>query len=107
MASSKRRAPRGRRSATASISSRTTSAWWSTCTIRSTCTGATRWWTVGRWRLAERSGKGCMKVKLDYGKEGLEVEVPDENLDAILRLNPAPPVPDPRQAVQAALENPI
>lgn len=48
-----------------------------------------------------------MKISLDYGKEGLAVEVPDENLDAVLRLNPAPPVTDANQAVQAALENPI
>src|SRR5438552_19202244 len=48
-----------------------------------------------------------MTIDLDYGKEGLQVEVPDENLDVVLRLNPAPPLPDPCQAVQAALENPI
>jgi len=48
-----------------------------------------------------------MKIALDYGKEGLTVEVPDENLDAVLRLNPAPPVSDPNRAVQAALQNPI
>lgn len=48
-----------------------------------------------------------MQIRLDYGREGLQVGVPDENLDSILRLNPAAPVPDPSGAVQAALENPI
>src|SRR5438132_1498747 len=48
-----------------------------------------------------------MEITLDYGREGLVVEVPEGNLDSVLRLNPAPPVPDPGRAVQAALENPI
>src|SRR5215210_1608730 len=48
-----------------------------------------------------------MQIRLDYGREGLSVEVPDENLDAVLRLNPAPPVPDPQGAVQESLQNPI
>jgi lactate racemase len=48
-----------------------------------------------------------MKIQLDYGRDGLSVEVPNENLDAVLRLNPAPPVPDPTSVVQQSLENPI
>src|SRR5258708_4685449 len=48
-----------------------------------------------------------MKIQLDYGRDGLSVEVPDENLDSILRLNPAHPLPDPTRAVQVSLENPV
>lgn len=48
-----------------------------------------------------------MQIQLDYGREGLFVEVPEENLDTVLRLNPAPPVPDPTTAVQEALRNPV
>ncbi len=48
-----------------------------------------------------------MNIRLDYGRDGLMVQVPDENLNAILRLNPAPPLSDPMGAVQEALQNPI
>jgi nickel-dependent lactate racemase len=48
-----------------------------------------------------------MQIRLDYGRKGLLVEVPEQNLDAVLGLNPAPPVPDPSAAVQASLANPI
>jgi nickel-dependent lactate racemase len=48
-----------------------------------------------------------MKIQLDYGRDGLSVEVPDENLNAILGLNPAPPLADPTGAVQASLQNPV
>lgn len=48
-----------------------------------------------------------MRVRLDYGKTGLEVELPDENLVGVLGLNPAPALPDPVRATAAALANPI
>src|ERR1051326_8770750 len=48
-----------------------------------------------------------MRIRLDYGTEGLNVEVPDENLEAVLRLNPAPPVADPVEAVRKSLADPI
>lgn len=48
-----------------------------------------------------------MKIKLDYGHDGLEVNVPDRNLAGILTLKPAPPVADPAQAVLDALTNPV
>jgi nickel-dependent lactate racemase len=47
-----------------------------------------------------------MKIKLDYGRDGLEVHVPERNLVAVLGLSPSPPHPDPRQAVLDALANP-
>jgi nickel-dependent lactate racemase len=48
-----------------------------------------------------------MKVKLDYGRTGLEVHVPDANLEGVLGLQPAPPLEDPTAAVRAALANPV
>jgi lactate racemase len=48
-----------------------------------------------------------MKVRLDYGTEGLTVDVPDECLAGILGIRPWPPLPDPTAAVEAALAEPI
>jgi nickel-dependent lactate racemase len=48
-----------------------------------------------------------MRVRLDYGKTGLEAELPDANLIGVLGLRPAPPLPDPTAAVEAALQQPI
>lgn len=47
-----------------------------------------------------------MKIKLDYGHHGLEVQVPDANLEAILGLKPIAPHPDPERAVSDALKQP-
>lgn len=48
-----------------------------------------------------------MRVRLDYGKHGLEAELPDENLAGILRYAPAPPIEDPAAEVAQALAHPI
>lgn len=48
-----------------------------------------------------------MKVKLDYGRTGLEIHVPDANLEGVLTLQPAAPLADPTAAVCAALQNPV
>jgi nickel-dependent lactate racemase len=48
-----------------------------------------------------------MRVRLDYGKNGLEVELPDANLVGVLTLTPAPPLPDLQAAAAAALAKPI
>jgi lactate racemase len=48
-----------------------------------------------------------MRVRLDYGKTGIEAELPDDNLIGVLGLTPAPPVHDPTEAVENALANPI
>ncbi|MCX7969607.1 MAG: nickel-dependent lactate racemase [Armatimonadetes bacterium] len=48
-----------------------------------------------------------MRVDVRYGKRHLEVEVPDENLMAVCRLKPVPPLDDPKSAVESALDNPI
>ncbi len=48
-----------------------------------------------------------MRVKLDYGKTGIEAELPDANVSAVLRITPAPRLSEPADAIRAALESPI
>jgi nickel-dependent lactate racemase len=48
-----------------------------------------------------------MRVRLEYGKTGLEAELPDRNVVGVLKLTPAPPLPEPEQAAAAALASPI
>jgi nickel-dependent lactate racemase len=48
-----------------------------------------------------------MRVRLDYGKTGLEAELPDANLIGVLGLTPAPPLADPIAATETALAHPI
>lgn len=48
-----------------------------------------------------------MRVKLDYGKEGLWAELPDENVIGVLSIKIADPHPMPGLAVEHALKNPI
>jgi nickel-dependent lactate racemase len=48
-----------------------------------------------------------MKVRLDFGREGMEVELPQARVKHILGLTPAPPLDDPDAAIRAALERPI
>lgn len=48
-----------------------------------------------------------MDIRLAYGKEGLNVRVPDENLAGIIHMNPVAPVTEPDKAIRDALKNPI
>ncbi len=48
-----------------------------------------------------------MKIKIDYGKNGLWIDVPDKNLTKILTMKPSQPTEDPLIGVNAALESPI
>jgi lactate racemase len=54
-----------------------------------------------------RERKNTMQVSLDYGKTGLTVTLPDENVIGVLRHRAAPPLTDPVTTVQVALRNPI
>ena len=40
-----------------------------------------------------------MRVTLDYGRTGLDVELPDDRTLPPLEIKPAPPLPDPDAAV--------
>jgi lactate racemase len=48
-----------------------------------------------------------MKLKLDYGRTGLDVTLPDANLVGPLSIRPAPPLADPQAAILEAMANPI
>ena len=41
-----------------------------------------------------------MRVRMDYGKTGLEAELPDANLIGILRIAPVAPLPYPIAAIE-------
>jgi len=47
-----------------------------------------------------------MRVRLDYGRTGLEVELPDRSVVKCLGYRPARPLPDPVQAVWDCLSRP-
>ena len=47
-----------------------------------------------------------MRIKLDYGRTGLDVELPAERLVGPLEIRPAPPLPDASAAIRAALASP-
>jgi lactate racemase len=47
-----------------------------------------------------------MRVRLDYGRSGLEVELPDRNVVKCLGHRAAPPLADPAGAVRGVLESP-
>jgi lactate racemase len=48
-----------------------------------------------------------MRVTLDYGRTGLEVELPDDRVVGPLAIRPAAPLPNPAEAVVNALAHPI
>lgn len=48
-----------------------------------------------------------MTVRLDFGREGMHVELPEDRVKHILGLMPAPPLDDPDATIRAALENSI
>jgi len=48
-----------------------------------------------------------MLVRMSYGKQGLEVNVPDSNLADILRMIKTKPLDSPSEAVRKALDEPI
>lgn len=48
-----------------------------------------------------------MHITLDYGRTGLEVELPDDRVVGPLAIRPAAPLADPQAALAAALAHPI
>src|SRR5262245_11828642 len=48
-----------------------------------------------------------MRVKLDYGRHGLEVELPDDRLVGPLAIRSVPPLADAAGARRQSLERPI
>lgn len=48
-----------------------------------------------------------MRVRLEYGRTGLDVELPDDRVVRTLTYKPADPLPAPDEALSAALSQPI
>jgi nickel-dependent lactate racemase len=48
-----------------------------------------------------------MRIKLDYGRTGLDVELPDDRLVGPLSIRPAAPLAEPERAVADTLARPI
>ncbi len=48
-----------------------------------------------------------MRIKLDYGRTGLDVDLPAERLVGPLAIRPAPPLADPATAIRNAIDQPI
>src|SRR6516225_11240732 len=48
-----------------------------------------------------------MRINLDYGRTGLEVNLPDDRLVGPLAIRPAPALTDPEAAIAHALSHPI
>jgi nickel-dependent lactate racemase len=48
-----------------------------------------------------------MRIQLDYGRSGLDVELPDDRVVGPLAIRPAPPLADPAADIEAALADPI
>src|SRR5260370_97785 len=48
-----------------------------------------------------------MNITLDYGRTGLKISLPDERVVGPLAIRPAPPLPEPVAAIEAAIKHPI
>lgn len=48
-----------------------------------------------------------LRVTLDYGRNGLDVEIPADRVVGPLEIRPVPPLPDPEASVAEAIEAPI
>ena len=46
-----------------------------------------------------------MRCKLEYGKAGLEIELPDERIVRQLGYKTHPPLPDPESEIRRLLEH--
>src|SRR5579871_2077431 len=48
-----------------------------------------------------------MRIQLDYGRTGLEINLPDDRVVGPLAIQPAAPLDDPGRAIADALANPV
>src|SRR5205807_1120824 len=48
-----------------------------------------------------------MRIKLDYGRTGLDVDLPEDRLVGPLAIRPAEPLADPVAAIAESLRHPI
>ena len=61
---------------------------------------------AGQERGRQGRQKWRMRVHLEYGRTGLEVDLPDRNVIDCLQYRPADPLPDPAAAVRDCLAHP-
>src|SRR5579863_1952721 len=58
-------------------------------------------------RRNQCSGRSkAMRVKLDYGRTGLDVDLPDDRVVGALAIKPAPPLADPMAVLKEKLARP-
>jgi hypothetical protein len=48
-----------------------------------------------------------MKINLEYGTSGLEINVPEKNIAKVLSMQPAVPIQAPQNQLAALLETPV
>src|ERR1043165_539622 len=60
-----------------------------------------------RAACATNRGALSMRVKLDYGRTGLDVELPDDRVVGPLQIRAAEPLANPEQAIADAMNHPI
>src|SRR5436190_14873503 len=56
--------------------------------------------------ITHQDSRHTMRIHLDYGKTGLDVELPEDRLVGPLAIRPAPPLADPVGAIARALAAP-
>jgi nickel-dependent lactate racemase len=56
---------------------------------------------------AQEGRESAMKVHLEYGKQGLEVDLPDGNMVGVLSMGGAAEIADPAGEIQRALDHPM
>src|SRR2546421_322548 len=61
---------------------------------------------TGDARTLNEEGKTIMRIKLDYGRTGLDVDLP-ENTVGPLQIRNAEPIANPEQAILDVLNNPV
>jgi lactate racemase len=61
---------------------------------------------TGREQMATVFYHTTMKIKLDYGRTGLDVDLPDERIVGPLAIRDAEPLANPEQAIARVLANP-
>ncbi|MHB1674296.1 MAG: nickel-dependent lactate racemase family protein [Acidobacteriaceae bacterium] len=57
--------------------------------------------------IVRRLGEESMKVHVAFGKQGLAIELPEGPRYQILKVHSAPPLPNVKQALDAALDAPV
>jgi nickel-dependent lactate racemase len=60
-----------------------------------------------RITIVSQTPRLFMRIHLDYGRTGLDVDLPDDRIVGPLAIRPAPPLADPQRAIADAIAQPI